>query len=61
MLAMLGFALMGCGAGRLIPDSGGTGGGGGSTTPTPSGSYSIAVSATSAGLTKTVNVTLIVQ
>lgn len=55
------FGLLGCGSGRLIPGNGGTGGGGGGTTPTPSGSYSIAVSATSAGLTKTVNVALVVQ
>ncbi len=55
------FTLLGCGVGRLIPGSGTGGGGGGSTTPTPSGSYSIAVSATSAGLTRTANVTLVVQ
>jgi hypothetical protein len=52
------FAL-GCGASRLIPltneSSGGT------TTPTPSGTYNLVVSATSAGLTRSVNLTLIVQ
>jgi hypothetical protein len=61
ILGLLCVGLLGCGAGRLVPASGGTGGGGGTTTPTPSGSYSIAVSATSAGLTRTVNVTLVVQ
>jgi hypothetical protein len=60
---MVFLGLLGCGSNRLIPGSGsgGGGGGGGGSTPTPSGSYSIAVSATSAGLTRTVNVTLIVQ
>jgi hypothetical protein len=50
--------LVGCGAGRQVP--------GVTTTSapvlvTPSGSYSLAVSAASAGLIRTVNVTLVVQ
>ena len=51
----------GCGSGRLIP---GTGGGSGPTPPTqvtPAGTYPITVSAASAGLTQTVNLTLVVQ
>ncbi|WP_128912516.1 beta strand repeat-containing protein [Granulicella sibirica] len=55
---LIGFA--GCGADRLIPETGaGTSSPGGVVTP--SGSYSVAVSAMSAGLTRTVNLTLIVQ
>ena len=49
----------GCGAGRLIPGTGGS-----SPTPTqgtPSGAYPITVTATSAGLTRTLNLVLIVQ
>ena len=50
----------GCGADRLIPPTGaGASSSGGVVTP--SGSYSVAVSATSAGLTRTVNLTLVVQ
>jgi hypothetical protein len=51
----------GCGAGRLIP---GSGGGSNPTPPTqvtPAGTYPITVSAASAGLTRTVNLVLIVQ
>ncbi len=52
----------GCGSGRTIPgDGGGGGGGGGGGVVTPSGTYSIAVSASSAGLTRTVLVTLVVE
>ncbi len=61
LLASLALALSqlaGCGVGRQIPP-------GTNTTPsgpiTPSGAYSIAVSATSAGLTRSLNLTLIVQ
>lgn len=52
--------LAGCGASRLIP---GTSSGGGGTTgsPTPSGTYNLVVSGTSAGLTRSVGLTLIVQ
>lgn len=56
-------ALNGCGSGRKVADSG-TGTGGGGTTPvviTPSGTYNILVSATAAGVTHTVPLTLIVK
>ena len=49
----------GCGASRIIPQT--TSGGGPTTNPTPSGTYTIAVSGSSAGLTRSVNLTLIVQ
>jgi len=52
----------GCGSGRLIPSNGGPGSGGG--TPgavTPTGSYNIVVTASSAGLVRSVNLTLVVQ
>jgi hypothetical protein len=53
-------AAAGCGSGRLIPGSGGS-----EPTPptavTPAGTYNVVVSATSAGLTRAVNLTLIVQ
>lgn len=52
----------GCGAGRLIPSSGGPGSGDGSTsTITPTGTYTIVVTGTSAGLSHSVNLTLVVQ
>lgn len=52
----------GCGAGRVIPPpGGGTGPGGPSGTTTPSGTYPITVSATSAGLTRSVQLTLVVR
>ncbi|WP_238398437.1 choice-of-anchor D domain-containing protein [Edaphobacter sp. 12200R-103] len=52
----------GCGAGRLIPASGGPGSGSGSTnTVTPNGTYTIVVTGTSAGLTRSVDLTLVVQ
>ena len=50
----------GCGSGRLIPSAGGPGSGG-SGAVTPAGSYNIVVTATGAGLTRTVNLTLVVQ
>lgn len=53
--------LTGCGSGREIPGSGGGGGGGGSSSTTPSGTYNLTVSASAAGLTHSVNLTLIVQ
>jgi hypothetical protein len=62
VLCML-LAASGCGAGRTIPVQGGTS----STSPlpsgpaTPAGTYTIVASATSAGLTRTVNLTLIVR
>jgi Abnormal spindle-like microcephaly-assoc'd, ASPM-SPD-2-Hydin len=51
---------VGCGAAREIPGSGDSGGDGG-TVVTPSGSYSIVVTASSAGLSRTANLTLVVQ
>jgi hypothetical protein len=52
-------AASGCGAGRLIPAASNPGSGSG--VATPSGSYNITVTATSSGLTRVVNLTLIVQ
>lgn len=52
-------SLCGCGSSRTIPGSGG--GGGSSSTPTPTGTYTLTVSASAAGLTHSVNLTLIVQ
>ena len=49
----------GCGASRMIPLT--TSGGGTTTNPTPSGTYNIAVSGSSTSLTRSVNLTLIVQ
>jgi len=56
-------SVTGCGSDRLIPNSGtgGGGSGGGSSYPTPSGTYNLTVSAASAGLTRSVPLTLIVQ
>jgi len=51
--------LAGCAASRVIPA---TGTGGGSTTnPTPSGTYNLTVAGTSAGLTRTMGLTLVVE
>jgi hypothetical protein len=50
-------SLAGCGAGRQIP----AGYLAGPSTPTPSGTYTLTVSATSAGITRNVGLTLIVQ
>ena len=50
--------LAGCGASRLIPE---TSTGGSSGTPTPSGTYNLTVVGTSAGLTRSVGLTLVVQ
>jgi hypothetical protein len=58
LLAVLG-GLSGCGSERIIPGNGTDGGG--SSSPTPSGTYTISVSASAAGLTHSVNVTLVVQ
>ena len=61
LLVMTG-SLLGCGSGRHAADTGtGTGGTSGSSTITPAGSYNIVVAATSAGVTKQVPVTLVVQ
>ena len=51
--------IAGCGASRIIPLA--TPGGGTTTNPTPSGTYTIAISGSSAGLTRSVDLTLIVQ
>ena len=51
----------GCGAGRDIPLVGGPGSGSSAGPPTPAGTYTVVASASSAGLTRTVNFTLIVQ
>ncbi len=61
-LAMLCCVLLvaGCGVTRLIPSTGGSSSTG-PATPTPSGTYNIVVSATSVGLTRNINLTLIVQ
>ena len=51
-----------CGTGRKSADSGdGTTSGTGGNSPTPTGTYSITVSATAAGITRTVPLTLVVQ
>jgi hypothetical protein len=52
-------ALSGCMVSRVIPLT--SAAGGGSTVPTPSGTYNLTVSGTSAGLTRSVGLTLVVQ
>jgi hypothetical protein len=52
------FVLAGCGASRVIPE---TSSGGGSGTPTPGGTYDLVVAGKSAGLTRSVGLTLVVQ
>jgi hypothetical protein len=61
-VVLLGCALMvtGCAASRLIPQTT-TGGGGASSSTTPSGTYNLVVSGASAGLSRSVGLTLIVQ
>jgi hypothetical protein len=60
LILLLGLA--GCATiGRTIPGGGGGGGGGTSPPVTPNGSYTILVAASSAGLVRTVNLTLVVQ
>jgi hypothetical protein len=54
----------GCGAAREIPSGGGGSGGsggGGSSYPTPGGTYNLVVTGTSAGLARSVPLTLVVQ
>jgi hypothetical protein len=60
LLCML-LAASGCGAGREIPLVSGPGSGPTSGPATPAGTYTVVASAGSAGLTRTVNLTLIVQ
>ncbi len=55
------FSSIGCGSGRIIPGGGGGSGTGPPSPLTPNGSYIITVSATSAGLTRSVAVTLVVK
>jgi hypothetical protein len=50
--------VVGCGASRLIPATNSSTGGG---SPTPSGTYNLVVAGASAGLTRTVGLTLVVQ
>lgn len=52
-------AISGCGSGRVIPPTGGTGPPSGEKTP--AGTYSLTVSAMSAGLTRTISLSLTVQ
>ncbi len=52
--------MAGCGSGRRIPGTGGSGSGSGGVA-TPSGTYPIVVSASSAGLSRTVNLMMVVQ
>jgi hypothetical protein len=61
-LAMLCCVLLiaGCTVSRLIPSSSSSSGGT-TAAPTPSGTYNIVVSGTSVGLTRSINLTLIVQ
>jgi hypothetical protein len=53
--------MQGCGSNRVIPGSGDGSGTGAGTTVTPSGTYNLNVSATAAGITHTVPLTLIVR
>nr|WP_280138046.1 choice-of-anchor D domain-containing protein [Terriglobus roseus] len=53
--------VQGCGSNRAVPIAGNGSGTGAGTTVTPSGSYSLTVSATAAGVTHTVPLTLIVK
>ena len=62
MVASVG--LGGCGAARVIPAAGTGGGGsgdGGTTVATPSGTYTLAVNAASAGIVRSVGLTLVVK
>lgn len=52
-------AMAGCGASRMIPAT--STGGGSTSDPTPSGTYNLVVAGTSAGLTRSVGLTLVVQ
>jgi hypothetical protein len=52
-------AMAGCGASRMIPETSASGGT--TVSPTPSGTYNLVVAGTSAGLTRSVGLTLAVQ
>jgi hypothetical protein len=53
--------LGGCSASRLVPTTSGSPGGGSGGGATPKGTYNVTVSGTSAGLTRSVGLTLVVQ
>jgi hypothetical protein len=61
LLAGCVLALAGCQASRTIPLVSTNASGGESTIPTPAGTYNLAVAGTSAGLTRSVGLTLVVQ
>ena len=62
LLCCITLAVQGCGSDKVMAVTGtGTGGGGGGAPVTPTGNYTIRVSATAAGLTHTVPLTLTVQ
>jgi hypothetical protein len=52
-------AMAGCGASRVIPAT--SGGSGTAPVPTPTGTYNLTVAGSSAGLTRSVGLTLVVQ
>jgi Transmembrane protein 131-like N-terminal len=54
-------AASGCGAGREIPLASGPGPGSPTGPPTPAGTYTVVASASSAGLIRTINLTLVVH
>ncbi len=58
-LAVLLVGVSGCASGRIVPEDTGTGGG--TVAVTPSGSYTLTVTGSSAGLVRTVGLTLVVQ
>jgi hypothetical protein len=60
LLGLLGLMVVlgGCGTGRVVPTDSGTGT---APTPTPTGTYNLTVAATSAGVTHSVGLTLVVQ
>jgi hypothetical protein len=59
MLGCVAMTMAGCGASRLIPAT--NFGSGTSAAPTPDGTYNLVVSGTSAGLTRSVGLTVVVQ
>lgn len=59
LACLIGTCLTGCSASRVIPAT--SLGGGTTATPTPSGTYNLIVAASSAGLTRNVGLTLVVQ
>jgi hypothetical protein len=59
MLGCVAMTMAGCGASRLIPAT--NFGSGTSVAPTPDGTYNVVVSGVSAGLTRSVGLTVVVQ